>query len=260
MRASNLNCQDAQKLLHGYVDGELDLLQSMEIDQHVQECTACAQAYTDLQAVRTAVKNRAPYFQAPSSLQKRIQSSPRWPNKAGFALQSLPLRRLAIAASLVFVLFTAWGLLRLLSDRSADGVSTPELVVASYVRSEMLPTHRLDVESSNQHTVKPWFAGKVDFAPSVPDLTDQGFNLVGGRLDYLDNRKVATLVYQRRQHIIDLFIWAATQDGEAAAKMESRHGYHLIHWTQSGMTYWAVSDLNALELQQFVRHVQEKTR
>jgi anti-sigma factor RsiW len=254
-----LNCQDTQKLLHGYVDGELDLLQSMEIDQHVQECTACAQAYTDLQTVRTAVKNRAPYFQAPSSLQKRIQSSLRRPNKAGFAPQSLPLRRLAIAASLVFVLFTAWGLLRLLSDRS-DGVSTPELVVASYVRSEMLPTHRLDVESSNQHTVKPWFAGKVDFAPSVPDLTDQGFDLVGGRLDYLDNRNVATLVYQRRQHIINLFIWPATPDGEAATKTESRHGYHLLHWTHSAMTYWAVSDLNDLELQAFVRQVQEKTR
>jgi anti-sigma factor RsiW len=253
-----LNCQDTQRLLHGYVDGELDLLQSMEIDQHVQECTACAQAYTDLQAVRTAVKNRAPYFQAPSSLQKRIQSSLRRP-KAGFAPQSLPLRRLAIAASLVFVLFTAWGLLRLLSDRSADGVSIPELVVASYVRSEMLPRHRLDVESSNQHTVKPWFAGKVDFAPSVPDLTDQGFDLVGGRLDYLDNRNVAILVYKRRQHIINLFIWLATPDGEAATKTELRHGYHLIHWTQSGMTYWAVSDLNALELQKFVRQVQEKT-
>jgi anti-sigma factor RsiW len=242
------------------VDGELDLLRSMEIDQHLQECTACAQAYTDLQALRMAIKDRAPYFEVPASLRKRIQSSIRQPRKAGFLSHVLPLRGLAIAASLAFLLLAAGGLLYLVSKHSTNGISTQELVVASYVRSQMLPSHRVDVESSNQHTVKPWFAGKIDFAPSVPDLKDQGFDLVGGRLDYLDKKAVATLVYQRRQHIIDLFIWPATTDAEAAPKMETRQGYHLVHWTQSGMSYWAVSDLNPAELQQFARLVQEQAR
>jgi anti-sigma factor RsiW len=255
-----VGCQETQKLLHGHVDGELDLLRSLEVEQHVQECAACAQAYTDLQALRTAIKDRAPYFEAPANLRQRIQSSIRQPSMAGFAPRLLPRHGLAIAASLAFVLFAAWGLLRMLFDHSTNAVATQELVVASYVRSEMLPSHRLDVASSDQHTVKPWFAGKLDFGPSVPDLKDQGFDLVGGRLDYLDNRAVATLVYQRRKHIINLFIWPATPGAEAAPKAETRQGYQLVHWTQAGMTYWAISDLNEAELQAFARLVQEKTR
>jgi anti-sigma factor RsiW len=255
-----VSCQETQKLLHGHVDGELDLLRSLEMEQHLQECAACAQAYTDLQALRSAIKDRAPYFEASASLRQRIQSSIRQPSKAGFAPRLLPLRGLAIAVSLAFVLFAAWGLLHILFDRSTDGVSTPELVVASYVRSEMLPSHRVDVESSNQHTVKPWFAGKVDFAPSVPDLKEQGFDLVGGRLDYLDKKAVATLVYQRRKHLINLFIWPAAPGAETAPQVEARQGYHLVHWTHSSLSYWAISDLNDAELQEFVRQVQEQAR
>jgi anti-sigma factor RsiW len=255
-----VSCQETQKLLHGHVDGELDLLRSLEMEQHLQECAACAQAYTDLQALRSAIKDRAPYFEASASLRQRIQSSIRQPSKAGFDPRLLPLRGLAIAASLAFVLFATWGLLHILFDRSTDGVSTSELVVASYVRSEMLPSHRVDVESSNQHTVKPWFAGKVDFAPSVPDLKEQGFDLVGGRLDYLDKKAVATLVYQRRKHLINLFIWPAAPGAETAPQVEARQGYHLVHWTHSSMSYWAISDLNDAELQEFVRQVQEQAR
>lgn len=242
------------------MDGELDLLRSMEIEQHLQECVACAHTYTDLQALRMAIKDGAPYFEVPASLRKRIQSLMPQPSKAGFAPRLLPLGDLAIAASLAFILFAAWGLLHNVYDRFANGVSTQELVVASYVRSQMLLSHRVDVKSSYEHTVKPWFADKIDFAPPVPDLKDQGFDLVGGRLDYLDKKAVATLVYQRRRHIINLFIWPATTGAEAAPKRAACQGYHLIHWTQSSMTYWAVSDLNETELEEFVRHVQQKTQ
>jgi anti-sigma factor RsiW len=253
-----MSCQETQTLLHGHVDGELDLLRSLEIDQHLQECAACAQAYTNLQALRMTIKDRAPYFEVPAALRKRIQSSIRQQSKTGFALHVLPVRNLAIAASLGFILLTASGMIRIVYDRT-NGVSTQELVVASYVRSEMLPSHLVDVESSDQHTVKPWFAGKIDFAPPVPDLKDQGFDLKGGRLDYLDKKAVATLVYRARQHIINLFIWPASS-AESAARMETRQGYHLIHWTQFSMTYWAVSDVNETELEEFVRQVQQKTR
>ena len=255
-----MSCQETQTLLHGHVDGELDLLRTLEIDQHLQECAACAQAYTDLHALRMMIKDRAPYFEVPAALRKRIQSSIRQQSKTALALRVLPLRNLAIAASLGFILLTAWGMVHIVNDRSTNGVSTQELVVASYVRSEMLPSHLVDVESSNQHKVKPWFAGKIDFAPPVPDLKEEGFDLVGGRLDYLDQKAVATLVYRRRQHIINLFIWPATSGAEPAARMKTRQGYRLIHWTQFSMTYWAVSDVNEAELEEFVRQVQQKTR
>jgi anti-sigma factor RsiW len=242
------------------VDGELDLLRSLEMDRHLQECGACAQFHRDLQAVRTAIKERAPYFPAPASLRKRLQVELHKSSKAERSSHRLLLGGVAIAASLGFVLFGVLGLLHLLSDRSTDLISIPQLIVASYVRSQQLPNHRVDVESSDQHTVKPWFDGKLDYSLSVPRLKEEGFNLFGGRLDYLENRAVAALVYQRRKHIIDLFIWPATPDTATTATTITRQGYHLVHWTQGEMAYWAVSDLNEAELQEFVRLVREKSR
>jgi len=253
-RDRNLNCEETHKLIHGYVDGELDLVRSLEIDQHLQECAACAQACADLQAVRTAIKDEAPYFRAPPNLQSRIRSSLREASKAAPTMPVFPLRWFAIAASLALVLIGSWLLVGVLSSRSADPLLTQELL-ASHIRSQMLPGHRIDVESSNQHVVKPWFDGRLDFSPAVKDLTDRGFPLVGGRLDYLNNRPVAALVYQRREHLINLFIWPSTPGSSAVPSTLTRQGYHLIHWRQSGMNYWAVSNLNESELQEFVRQI-----
>jgi anti-sigma factor RsiW len=121
-----------------------------------------------------------------------------------------------------------------------------------------MANHLVDVPSSNKHTVKPWFDGKLDFSPPVVNLTSQGFPLVGGRLDYLDNKEVAAIVYKRREHVINLFVWPTTQNagGETVTMLQ---GYHVIHWTKAGMTYWAVSDLDEDELQTFVRLVQNSS-
>jgi anti-sigma factor RsiW len=253
----SLNCQETQKLIHAYVDSELDLMKNLEIEQHLQECPACAQAHRALEAVRARIKGENLYFETPSGLQDRIQSAVRPASRARPVTH--PLRRpwLAVAASLLFVALAGWALAHFLPLRSPDALVTEELL-ASHVRSLLLPEHRVDVESSNTHTVKPWFEGKLDFSPPVHDFTGQGFHLVGGRLDYLDRRPVAALVYPRREHFINLFIWPSEQGPKTAPESLTRQGYHLLPWRQSGMTYWAVSNLNESELTEFARLVQEQ--
>jgi len=153
---------------------------------------------------------------------------------------------LAWAASLVVV--------ARLSTQEATGGSVAEEVVASHVRSTMAE-HLTDVASSDRHTVKPWFAGKLDFAPRVEDFAADGFPLVGGRLDYVASRPVAALVYRRQQHIVNVFIWPAGNDAETPPRFVTRQGYQVFEWTRDGMQYWVVSDLNAAELQEFAEHI-----
>jgi anti-sigma factor RsiW len=247
----NLNCQEIQTLIHGYVDGELELTKSLDIDQHLQECEACAHACANLRALQAAIKDRALYFQPSSSLQKRIRSSLRKASNAGPTIPVYPWRLLAVAASVALVFIAGWALQRVLSPHSEEPFLTRELL-ASHIRSQMLPGHQVDIASSNQHVVKPWFDGKLDFSPAVKDFADQGFPLVGGRLDYLENRQVAVLVYKRREHVINVFIWPSVPGSDAAPAKLTRQGYHFLHWTQSGMNWWAVSNLNEGELQDFV--------
>jgi anti-sigma factor RsiW len=250
-----LNCREAETLLHGYVDGELDLMKCLEIEQHIQECPACAQAHRELQSVRTAIGNSSLAFEAPPGLAQRVLSSVRAESPPDRTLRVRPRRVLAVAASVAVMMAAAWGAFRMLPMRSEEAILTEELV-ASHVRSQMLPSHRFDVASSDVHTVKPWFEGKLDFSPPVKDLAGQGFPLVGGRLDYLHNHSAAALVYERRKHSINLFIWPSATASEEAPTTVTRQGFHLIQWTRSGMTYWAVSDLNELELQEFVHRIQ----
>jgi anti-sigma factor (TIGR02949 family) len=250
-----LNCRETQTLIHGYADGELDLMKCLELEQHLQECPECAQALASLQAIRAAIKNGGLYAQAPPDLAKRVRSSMHMASRGNRprGMRIGPL--LAIAASLALMIAAGWGLARgLMTARRDDAILTRELV-ASHVRSQMLPSHRFDVASADPHTVKPWFEGKLDFSPPVKDLTGQAFPLIGGRLDYLQNRPVAALVYRRRKHSINLFIWPSSPGDGAAPAKATQQGFHMIRWTSSGMTFWAVSDLNERELQEFVRLV-----
>jgi anti-sigma factor RsiW len=253
-----LSCQTTQELIHGYVDGELDLARSLEVEQHMQECQVCANAYRNQTALRSAFKDGSLYHSAPEKLEKRIRSSLRHEAKSEVGRRSFGWRWLPVGVALALVLsmpFIIWRVVPGLRP-SADDLLAQE-IVSNHVRSLQLETHRTDVISSDQHTVKPWFDGKLDFAPPVKDFSGQGFPLIGGRLEYLNNRAVAALIYQRQKHYINLYIWPAAQTNATGEVSTERQGYNLLHWANSGMNYWAVSDLNNVELHEFARLVQE---
>jgi anti-sigma factor RsiW len=261
-----VSCLENETLIHGYLDGELDLESALRFEAHMNECPRCAQAYENHKALSRTLKSGPFYFRPSDRLEQRIRaalvesspaaSRPRasawevtWPKLPRFSWAFL-----SVAASVAVIALIALRFVPGPQNPSPDHLLAEE-VLASHVRS-LMASHLTDVPSSDQHTVKPWFDGKLDFSPPVEDLSAQGFPLVGGRLDYLENRPVAALVYQRRKHFINLFIWPSTQQSGQKAIMQ--HGYNLIHWTQSGMTYWAASDLNYRELGEFVKIVQDQ--
>src|SRR5207248_11660167 len=151
--------------------------------------------------------------------------------------------------AIIFAAIITLNLVPRLQRPGADQFLATQLI-ASHVRS-LMANHLTDVASSDQHTVKPWLDAKLDFAPAVVDLSSEGFPLVGGRLDYLDKRPVAALIYQRRQHFINLFVWPAESNSTRPRKAMSRQGYQLLHWVDSDFNYWAVSDVSANDLQTF---------
>jgi anti-sigma factor RsiW len=254
-----LSCQTGQELIQGYVDGELDLVRTLEVEQHLHECEICARRYRSQKSLRSSLKNDSLYFSAPENLKKRIQSSLRKEAITEVSPRRLSWRWLTVGASLAFMLLVgvvAWRLVPTSIRSSGDELLAQE-VVSDHVRSLQIPGHFTDVLSSDQHTVKPWFDGKVDFAPPVKDFASEEFRLYGGRLGYLNNRPVAALIYQRRLHYINLFIWPAEQAGSTGEVAIQIQGYNLIHWSGSGMNFWAISDLNSVELREFVHLVQQ---
>ena len=253
-----MSCQTTQELIHAYVDGELDLARSLEAEQHMEQCEVCAIAYRNQTALRSAFKNSSLYYFAPAALEKRIRASLRREAKSEVGRRAFGWSWLPVGVALGLVLLFALVIWQAVPGLRPSGDEfLAQEVVSNHVRSLQLESHRTDVISSDQHTVKPWFDGKLDFAPPVKDFSSQGFPLIGGRLEYLNNRAVAALIYQRQKHYINLYIWPAEKSGATSEVATKRQGYNLLHWTSSGMTYWAVSDLNGVELHEFARLVQE---
>ena len=251
-----MNCEQVRRLLDAYVDGEIDLVTGLDIEGHLGTCADCAQRLRTRQALREALRSEALSFHAPARLREQIRSSLRAEGRIRWLDRLRTNTWIKVAAAFVVGVLLTAGLLSATSSPAHPQRTLAEEVVASHIRSLMV-NHLADVASSDQHTVKPWFDGKLDFSPTVVDLSQEGFPLVGGRLDYLDGRSVSALVYQRRQHIINLFIWPSTTSADTAAEASTLQGYHLIRWVHAATTYWAVSDLEMSQLQAFVQLIQE---
>lgn len=249
-----MNCTESRSRLHAYLDRELDLETALAVERHLASCADCRAAFGSQTALQAGIRRHARYHAAPPGLAARIGAelarqpggpasrswAPRWPRLG----QWLPMGAAVAAAAVV-----SWtAALQYAAAPSDERLA--EQVIAGHARAT-LTSHVIDVASSDQHTVKPWLSSKLDFSPSPVDLANAGFALAGGRLDYLDERPVAALVYRYRQHVIDLFVWPEAKGGDAPLKAVSAKGYNVLRWRQGGMAYWAVSDVNEAEMKAF---------
>jgi anti-sigma factor RsiW len=241
-----MTCHDIHPLLHAYVDSELDLLPSLEVDRHLKACANCAAMKRSLETLRSTIRNSDLAYRAPESLRARIRESVNVPSDETPPRRSQPwVWQLLALGSIGFAIVTL-----MLQPVVTDRDRLADEAISDHVRS-LMPGHLMDVASSDQHTVKPWFNGKIDFAPDIKDFATQGFPLIGGRLDYLNGQTVVALVYRRNQHTINVFVWPAKQS--IASTVEERRGYSLINRDLNGLHYCIVSDLNGKELGDFAK-------
>jgi anti-sigma factor RsiW len=240
-----MNCEEAEVLLHALIDGELDAGHAREVENHIAGCARCAVLLAEYREMSKLIAEAGPGYTAPLALRRKIEAALPQPQAApsrrsvlrGFALGS------AVSA------MAATGLVAvILRNDDVDRIQSE--VVSAHLRS-LQAGHLTDVISTDQHTVKPWFNGKLDVAPPVIDLTAQGFTLIGGRLDYVDARAIGAVVYRRRQHVINLFVAQTADTERRAAKSSALQGFNIRSWSDRGLNFWAVSDLGADELAEF---------
>jgi anti-sigma factor RsiW len=245
-----VDCPEMDGLIDAYLDRELDPGQSASVRDHVEACQACRQRLADRESLSRMLR-QAPYYTVPVTLRARLAQTQTRPRAAHLLAWAAGIMLVASLAGAAWFLRSSAG-----RNPVSDSVeSVAEAVVDSHVRA-LMGAHLFDVRSTDQHTVKPWFLGKVDFSPPVIDLASRGFPLTGGRLDYVAARPVAALIYTRGQHTINLFVWP---DESASLRSGARtiRGFHVRHWTRDHMAFWAVSDLNEAELDQFARALQQ---
>jgi anti-sigma factor RsiW len=245
-------CEHADTLVHGYFDNELDALRAAEFESHLEQCPECVAALDALQSLRSTISVAEPYEKMPASLRQKILTG----LNVGATNVVMPRRTitnwqwLAIAATLLLLIDGGWRVASLNRIGNRETMMAAAIVDA-HLRS-LQPGHLTDVISTDQHTVKPWFDGKVDFAPPVRDFAQQGFPLQGGRLDVVGNRSVAALVYGRRKHVVNVFIWPSSEK-DAARRTGSVQGYQWVEWRKQGMEFYAVSDAASSDIQELER-------
>jgi anti-sigma factor RsiW len=247
-----MNSDEAFKLLHAYVDGELDTARSLELEAHLAANPALLAACERLRAMSAAIRGKADYFAAPDALVARLRASvPVAPEE--ILRRAVARGWLKPAVSLAVVALVTWMIAAAWFRPGADERMARE-VLAGHVRAT-LAGRLYDVASSDQHTVKPWLSARLAFSPPVSDFSAQGFELAGGRVDYVDGQPVAVLVYRRRQHVIDVFVRPG--DGSQSGRTVTLDGFNIERFARNGMNFWMVSDLNRNELGDFAALVAE---
>jgi anti-sigma factor RsiW len=255
-----MNCDDSRIYLPAYLDDELDVAESLRVQNHLAECGDCRQAQDQHLALRSALRDSDLFAYPSADFTKRIEAAVRRAAKeearsrrsSWFESLGFESFRWVPATAVLLIVTTIGIFVAMNSLRSSHQQLIASAVLTGHIRS-LQPNHLIDVPSSDRHTVKPWFQGRLDFSPPVPDLSEMGWNLIGGRLDYVDGRPVAVLVYQRRMHNINVFLWPNHGSADGAIKQEEAQGYQILHWNGAEMTYWVVSDLNNAELLDFAR-------
>lgn len=241
-----MDCTLHRHLLEAYLDGELGFERSLEVEAHLASCPICSSEVQSWTNIRAALKEPELYHRAPAHLEAKLhkllpqaqtQKTP-WFQRSIWALGGAAFATAALLISFVIMRPAA--------------PSPDQDIVVSHIRS-LMSDHLMDVVSTDQHTVKPWFDGKLDFAPPVQDFAADGYPLAGGRLDYLDNRKVAVLIYHRALHIVNVYVWPAQDNGSSAINTQTINGYNVVSWRKNGFEFRAVSDLNAAELRDLAR-------
>lgn len=245
-----MNCDLTHTVLHGYLDAELDAVRAADFERHLELCPECVAALEAQRSLRSSIQRARLYERAPQSLRSQILPV----LGAGSPVASFPRRAmgrwLAVAAAVVLLVYASSRIPAVLRTNKDRDILAAQIVDA-HLRS-LQPGHLTDVLSSDQHTVKPWFDGRLNFAPAVRDFADRGFPLEGGRLDIVQGRTVAALVYGRRKHLINVFVWPDSQSN-AAPRSGAQQGYQWIEWRKGGMEMWAVSDVNAADLAELQR-------
>ena len=251
-----MTCDEARILLHALIDGELDAGHARDVEAHIATCPSCAAELAAYRQMREAMAKADLRFTAPASLRQRIDAAlPKTPAKPAPAPSNVTplasrrsvLRGFAMGSAVSAL--AATGLVAIVL-RNDDQQLIESEIVSAHLRS-LQPGHLIDVVSTDQHTVKPWFNGKLDVSPPVIDLTAQGFTLIGGRLDYVDARAIGAVVYKRRAHVINLFVAQTSSTARKPAKIETVQGFNIRRWSDRGLNYWAVSDIGADELAEF---------
>ena len=247
-----MSCERTPSVLHAYFDGELDAAGAVEFERHLESCPDCAGALAAQTALRSSLKASNLRERAPETLRRKLaaEMTERIPRAATPSSSATMWRALALAASFLLVVVIGWRQLEGPSG-TRDGATLFPSIVDAHLRS-LQPGHLIDVVSTDQHTVKPWFDGKIDFAPPVRDLATDGFPLEGGRLDAISGRTVAVVVYARRKHVINVFMWPTTKT-DAAPTPGSHLGYNWVEWRKDGMESIAVSDVSAADLEALCR-------
>src|SRR5580692_9930933 len=240
-------CNRAGSVVHGYFDSELDAVGAAEFERHLENCSDCVFVLEDLESLRSSMDLAQLYERAPTLFRKKFVASLGSERPVAAVPSDTVWRRLAVAAAFLLIAYASWRVTPVGRSSSYERVLAAEIVDA-HLRS-LQPGHLTDVISTDQHAVKPWFDGKLDFSPPVQDFGDQGFPLQGGRIDVVHGRSVAALVYVRRKHFVNVFIWPSSNP-DAPPSTGAQQGYHWITWQKNGMAYWAVSDAPKPALEQ----------